>query len=85
VNHANTAATNANMAYEMNTSGLPNYDTVAKEVSSKETIPPPYNFVATHPTDFGLDDATPNAPPGYSSRPNSARMSSNQPTTDGTL
>ena len=50
---------------------LPDYETITKETRAKEMIPPSYNFVAAHPTDFGIDTPIPSAPPEYRSRRNS--------------
>lgn len=46
---------------------LPDYESVIKE-----STPPPYNFVTSHPTDFHIDARIPSAPPQYRSRPNSS-------------
>lgn len=50
----------------MNNRDLPDYETVIKDAT-----PPPYNFVTSHPTDFGIDTRVPSAPPQYRSRSNS--------------
>ncbi len=55
----------------MNNRGLPDYETVVKDSRTKDLTPPPYNFVASHPTDFGIDTRVPSAPPQYRSRCNS--------------
>jgi len=43
----------------------------------KDVTPPPYNFVATHPTDFGIDPRVPSAPPQYYSRRSSLATTNN--------
>jgi hypothetical protein len=40
----------------------------------KDLTPPPYNFVATHPNDFGIDPRIPSAPPQYNSRRSSLNI-----------
>jgi hypothetical protein len=55
----------------MNNGDLPDYETVTKDSRMKDMTPPPYNFVAAHPTDFGIDTRVPSAPPQYRSRYNS--------------
>ncbi len=55
----------------MNNGDLPDYEAVVKDSRTKDMTPPPYNFVAAHPTDFGIDTRVPSAPPQYRSRYNS--------------
>jgi hypothetical protein len=52
----------------MDNDDLPDYETTIKDSSAKDITPPPYNFVATHPNDFGIDAPIPSAPPQYYSR-----------------
>jgi hypothetical protein len=49
---------------------LPDYETINKDSRVKDVNLPTYNFVATHPTDFGIESQvpTPSAPPKYHSR-----------------
>ncbi len=53
----------------MNNADLPDYEAIIKD-----TTPPPYNFVTTHPTDFGIEARVPSAPPQYRSRTNSVAV-----------
>jgi hypothetical protein len=55
----------------VNNDDLPDYETITKDARVKDIIPPSYNFVAAHPTDFGIDAQAPSAPPEYYSRRNS--------------
>ena len=55
----------------MNNRDLPDYETVIKDSRTKDITPPPYNFVTTHPSDFGIESRVPSAPPQYRSRSNS--------------
>jgi hypothetical protein len=50
---------------------LPDYETITKDSRMKDVTPPPYNFVAAHPDDFGLETRVPSAPPHYRSRSSS--------------
>jgi hypothetical protein len=59
---------NNNPVYVMNNDDLPDYETIIKDSSMKEITPPPYNFVAAHPNDFGIGARIPSAPPQYNSR-----------------
>jgi hypothetical protein len=65
---------NDNPVYIMNNRDLPDYETVAKDSRVKDVTPPPYNFVAAHPTDFGIEPRIPSAPPQYRSRSNSVAV-----------
>ena len=56
----------------MNNTDLPAYETISKAISTKDITPPPYTFVAAHPSDFGLEARVPSAPPQYRSRDHSA-------------
>lgn len=58
----------------MNNGDLPDYDTVIKDTRPKEMTPPPYNFVTTHPADFGIEARVPSAPPQYRSRNSSVAV-----------
>ena len=64
-----------NHVYHINNDDLPDYETISKDSQRKEVTPPPYTFVTTHPTDFGLESRVPSAPPQYRSRANSAVVS----------
>ncbi len=59
---------NNNPVYVLNNDDLPDYETTIKDSSMKDLTPPPYNFVTTHPNDFGIDARVPSAPPQYNSR-----------------
>jgi hypothetical protein len=61
-----------NPVFVLNNDGLPDYETTTKSSYMKDVTPPPYNFVTTHPNEFGIDPRVPSAPPQYSSRRNSA-------------
>ncbi|CAF0904791.1 unnamed protein product [Rotaria sordida] len=62
---------NNNPVFEMNNADLPDYETISKDSLGKHTIPPPYNFVAAHPNDFGIETSfIPSAPPEYDPRSN---------------
>ena len=63
--------TRDNPAYNSNNGDLPDYETICKDPRPKDPTPPPYNFVAAHPTDFGIEPRVPSAPPQYRSRSNS--------------
>lgn len=63
-----------NPIYVMNNGDLPDYATVIKDPQPKEITPPPYNFVTTHPTDFGIEARVLSAPPQYRSRNNSVAV-----------
>ncbi len=65
---------NENPIFVLNNNDLPDYETIAKDSTMKDLTPPPYNFVATHPTDFGIEARVPSAPPQYSSRRNSSAI-----------
>lgn len=67
-------AVNENPAFVVNNDDLPDYATISKESVQKDPTPPPYNFVTTHPNDFGITSRVPSAPPLYSSRRNSAAI-----------
>ncbi|CAF2811744.1 unnamed protein product [Rotaria sp. Silwood2] len=71
VNSSISATANDNPTHVMNNDDLPDYETIVKDSSMKETTPPPYNFVASHPNDFGIEARIPSAPPRYYSRHNS--------------
>lgn len=72
---------NENPAFVVNNDDLPDYETISKESNRKDPTPPPYNFVTTHPNDFGITARVPSAPPVYSSRRNSsATVNSEDPT-----
>ena len=72
---------NENPAFVVNNDDLPDYETISKEPNQKDHTPPPYNFVTTHPNDFGITARVPSAPPLYSSRRNSsATVNSENPT-----
>lgn len=43
----------------------------------KDTTPPPYTFVTTHPNDFGIESRIPSAPPQYHSRRSSLMSTTN--------
>ncbi len=45
-----------------------------KDSRRKDITPPPYNFVAAHPSDFGIETRVPSAPPQYRSRSNSTAV-----------
>ncbi|CAF2639751.1 unnamed protein product [Rotaria sp. Silwood2] len=66
----NPTSVNNNPVYMMNNGDLPDYETISKDSLAKDTTPPPYNFVAAHPTDFGIETVIPSAPPQYRSRSN---------------
>ncbi|CAF1119751.1 unnamed protein product [Rotaria sordida] len=74
VNSSTSATLNNNPIHVMTNEGLPDYETIIKDSTMKEITPPPYNFVASHPNDFGIEARVPSAPPRYLSRPNSAVM-----------
>jgi hypothetical protein len=59
---------NTNPVFVLNNDDLPDYETTTKTPYMKDVTPPPYNFVTTHPNDFGIDSRIPSAPPQYSSR-----------------
>lgn len=63
-----------NPIYVMNNRDLPDYETVIKDPPAKDVTPPPYNFVATHPNDFGIEGRVTSAPPQYRSRNNSVAV-----------
>ena len=63
-----------NPIYVMNNGDLPAYEAVIKAPRPKEMTPPPYNFVTTHPADFGIESRVPSAPPQYRSRNNSVAV-----------
>ena len=64
-----------NPVFVLHNDDLPDYETITKDTPVKDFTPPPYNFVATHPTDFGIDTRVPSAPPQYSSRRTSVSSS----------
>ncbi|CAF4848867.1 unnamed protein product [Rotaria socialis] len=64
----------AHSTHVINNDGLPDYETITKDLPMKDLTPPPYNFVASHPNDFGIEVGVPSAPPKYYSRPNSAAV-----------
>ncbi|CAF0773174.1 unnamed protein product [Adineta steineri] len=64
----NTASILAAPVYHINNDDLPDYETISKNPRPKDITPPPYNFVAAHPTDFGIEMSVLNAPPQYRSR-----------------
>lgn len=68
---------NDNPVYVLNNDDLPDYETITKDSSRKDVTPPPYNFVATHPNDFGIDPRIPSAPPQYNSRRSSLATTNN--------
>ncbi|CAF0942160.1 unnamed protein product [Rotaria sp. Silwood1] len=68
---------NNNPVYTINNDDLPDYETISKDSLGKDTTPPPYNFVAAHPTDFGIDTDAPSAPPQY--RPRSSTVATIEP------
>ncbi|CAF1473807.1 unnamed protein product [Rotaria sp. Silwood1] len=68
---------NNNPVYAINNDDLPDYETISKDSLGKDTTPPPYNFVAAHPTDFGIDTDAPSAPPQY--RPRSSTVATIEP------
>ncbi|CAF0814595.1 unnamed protein product [Adineta ricciae] len=70
--------TYVNPVYIVNNDDLPDYDTIIKDTSIKDGIPPPYTFVTTHPGDFGIEPRAPSAPPQYHSRRSS--LSTSHPT-----
>ncbi|UJR31007.1 hypothetical protein I4U23_018518 [Adineta vaga] len=71
ITSANSMSANANPVYNINNDDLPDYETISKDSRPKDITPPPYNFVTTHPGDFGLESRVPSAPPQYRSRTNS--------------
>lgn len=74
VESSNTTGANDYPVHIINNEGLPDYETIVKDTTVKDLTPPPYNFVTSHPNDFGIEQAAPNAPPQYTSRPNSAAV-----------
>jgi hypothetical protein len=63
---------NDNPVYNVNNDDLPDYEAISKHPRTKDITPPPYNFVAAHPNDFGITETRiPSAPPQYRSRCNS--------------
>ncbi|UJR15643.1 hypothetical protein I4U23_002579 [Adineta vaga] len=73
-----SAPTHTNPVYILDNDDLPDYDTIIKDTAVKDGIPPPYNFVTTHPNDFGIGPRVPSAPPQYHSRRSS--LAAPQPT-----
>jgi len=71
VTSANDTIAHDNPIVIMNNRDLPDYETIIKDSRVKDSTPPPYNFVTTHPTDFGIETRVPSAPPQYRSRSNS--------------
>ncbi|CAF1106672.1 unnamed protein product [Adineta steineri] len=69
-----SASTHNNPIYIVNNDDLPDYETIIKDAPVKDGIPPPYNFVTTHPTDFGIETRIPSAPPQYHSRRSSSAI-----------
>jgi hypothetical protein len=65
---------NENPTFIVNNGDLPDYETVIKDSRRKDITPPPYNFVAAHPIDFGIESRVPSAPPQYRSRNNSVAV-----------
>lgn len=68
------ATVNENPVFVVNNDDLPDYETISKEPRLKDPTPPPYNFVTTHPNEFGIESRVPSAPPVYSSRRNSSAI-----------
>ena len=70
--------TNVNPVYIVNNDDLPDYDTIVKDTSIKDGIPPACALVRSRPGDFGIEPRAPNAPPQYHSRRSS--LSASHPT-----
>jgi hypothetical protein len=62
-------STHENPVFVINNNDLPDYNTIIKDKSFKDTNPPTYQAVAANPTDFGIQVRVPSAPPQYDSRP----------------
>lgn len=56
---------NENPVFVLNNDDLPDYETITKDTTMKDSTPPPYNFIANQ------FPPIPTAPPQYSSQPGS--------------
>ena len=71
MNASDQLPSNDNSVHPVHSDDLPKYGTIVKDLSTKDSIPPSYNFVVTHSNDFGIEAYTPSALPQYHSKRNS--------------